>query len=176
MPEDVALAAAICDALIWSIPTWVADVAAYQAHTAEPPLVRSDSTEAIMAANGWASADAIYDAAGLTEKQRRAVALYLLGWENPAISEELRSSRWSVRNHVAAGMERLHKLAHASKLVVSEGGPWVPRVTYTRPKPPYLILSDRQMRSRREREIPAGAEFEAIPSAGRESHGRRLAR
>jgi DNA-binding NarL/FixJ family response regulator len=176
LPDEVALAAAIVDSLIWDIPTWVADVAAYQEHTAEPPLIRSDSTEAIMAANGWASADAIYDAAGLTEKQRQAVALHLLGWDIPAIADELGANRWTTRHRVEDGRDRLHKLVVASKVVVSEGATWAPQVTYTRPKPPYLILTDRQMRSRREREIAAGAEFEAIPSAGRENGGRRLAR
>ncbi len=174
MPEDVALAAAVCDALIWGRDSWPADVQAYQ--DAPPPILMSSDNERIMAEHGWRDAEDIYEAAGVTEKQRQAVSLYLLGWEGPAIADEMRTSRWNANSHVRRGLDNLHRLVGHRKGVVSEGAPWVPQITYTRPKPPYLVLTDRQMRRRQEREIAAGAEFEAIPSAGREKDGRRLAR
>ena len=111
MPDDVALAAAVVDSMIWEAPGWVSDVAAYR--DSPPPIRMSDDNEEIMAAYGWRDTEDIYDAAGLTEKQRQAVALHLLGWEIPAIADDLRTTRWNARWHLDSGQDKLHKLVTA---------------------------------------------------------------
>jgi DNA-binding NarL/FixJ family response regulator len=119
MPPDVALAGAVCDALIWGKESWTADIQKQQ--EAPPPILMSSDNERIMAAYGWRDAEDIYEAAGLTERQRRAVALHLLGWEFAEIASEMRNSRWTVRTHVDVGTDKLHKLVHASSPIYIQG-------------------------------------------------------
>jgi hypothetical protein len=177
LPDDVALAAAIVDSLVWDDPEWVASVAAWQG-AEPPPLLMSSEHERIMAEHGWTCAQDILDEAHVTPQQAEVLRYHALGWDHWNIAQELGIPVGTSWSQLSRAFEKLNRFVGCKvKGVDSEGmSPWVPQPTFVRPKAPYLVLSERQMRRRREREIPSGAEFEAIPSAGRERDGRRSVR
>jgi DNA-binding NarL/FixJ family response regulator len=108
MPDDVALAAAVVDSLVWDIPHWVADVASWQA--AEPPVIAPSGYDRLLAEHGWHDAQDVLDAAHVSAQQGQVLRLAALGWDHRSIGKELGTTALTSRIQLSAATAKLHKL------------------------------------------------------------------
>jgi DNA-directed RNA polymerase specialized sigma24 family protein len=108
MPDDVALAAAVVDSLVWDIPHWVADVASWQA--AEPPVIAPSGYDRLLVEHGWHDAQDVLDAAHVSAQQGQVLRLVALGWDHRSIGKELGISAGASRLQAYRATEKLHSL------------------------------------------------------------------
>src|ERR1017187_3145825 len=109
LPDDVALAAAVCDAIIWEDWGWPDDVLAWQewrARRAERPPVAPSGYDALLVERGWTCAQDVFDAAHVTAQQAEVVRWDELGWDHRAIAAELGISAGNSRLQLYRAKEK----------------------------------------------------------------------
>jgi hypothetical protein len=125
MPDDVALAAAVVDSLIWDDPEWVAAVAAWQDRV-PPPITPSNDWQARLAARGWRDSQDVLDAARVTPQQADVLRLRVNRpeWDWRAIGGEVSPKPLSGQRALVQyeyAIDKLHKIVKEFEPIPSEG-------------------------------------------------------
>lgn len=107
MPDDIRLAAAVVDAVIWDDPSWASSVLMSILGIDEPAT--SSRTQAFFEKRGWRDVADAYEAANVTKAQQRALELHLQGFTQREIGEVMETSGVFAGLQVYRALEKLRR-------------------------------------------------------------------
>jgi DNA-binding CsgD family transcriptional regulator len=109
IPTEFAIAAAMVDAEIWGVTSWLADIVAWRSK--ETPAVLHGQTAAWMKEHDCQNTNDVYAAAGLTERQRQVMELHIFDHTSREIGGWLSIAAPTVRVHVFDALAKLRGFA-----------------------------------------------------------------